>query len=132
MYYLGVDGGGTTTAFLLIDDKGTIVSHKMKATCPLCAGRNGRSPEHPERRNYGSLERGGYCSLRRRLCLPRLARIRRAIVYLKETATSTTKTEVGSFTISSTGGTTRRESPTIVPSINNSGFIQFEVICSTK
>ena len=33
MYYLGVDGGGTTTAFLLIDDKGTIVSHKMKATC---------------------------------------------------------------------------------------------------
>jgi len=53
-------------------------------------------------------------------------------VYLKETATSTTKTEVGSFTISSTGGTTRRESPTIVPSINNSGFIQFEVICSTN
>jgi N-acetylglucosamine kinase-like BadF-type ATPase len=33
MHYLGVDGGGTTTAFLLINDKGSILSHKVKATC---------------------------------------------------------------------------------------------------
>ncbi|MCY1715182.1 N-acetylglucosamine kinase [Caproiciproducens galactitolivorans] len=33
MYYLGIDGGGTKTAFEIIDDKGNIVSSCKTATC---------------------------------------------------------------------------------------------------
>lgn len=33
MYYLGVDGGGTKTAFILIDEKGKVPAYLTKSTC---------------------------------------------------------------------------------------------------
>ncbi|NLA59152.1 MAG: ATPase [Firmicutes bacterium] len=33
MYYLGVDGGGTKTAFMLITDNGEILGYEVKGTC---------------------------------------------------------------------------------------------------
>lgn len=33
MLYLGVDGGGTKTAFILIDDKGEITAYSVQGTC---------------------------------------------------------------------------------------------------
>jgi len=33
MYYLGVDGGGTKTSFVIINEEGKIVSHETKGTC---------------------------------------------------------------------------------------------------
>ncbi len=33
MYYLGIDGGGTKTAFVLIDNKGNKVAEIEKSTC---------------------------------------------------------------------------------------------------
>lgn len=33
MYYLGVDGGGTKTAFIIIDSNGRILSYLQKTTC---------------------------------------------------------------------------------------------------
>jgi N-acetylglucosamine kinase-like BadF-type ATPase len=33
MFYLGVDGGGTKTSFILIDDQGRIISYTIKGSC---------------------------------------------------------------------------------------------------
>ena len=33
MYYLGIDGGGTKTAFVLINNKGNILAEIEKGTC---------------------------------------------------------------------------------------------------
>lgn len=33
MKFLGIDGGGTKTEFLIIDDKGSILGHTIKGTC---------------------------------------------------------------------------------------------------
>ncbi|MGE5583642.1 MAG: N-acetylglucosamine kinase [Bacillota bacterium] len=33
MFYLGVDGGGTKTGFILIDDRGRIISYTVKSSC---------------------------------------------------------------------------------------------------
>ncbi|NBI07347.1 N-acetylglucosamine kinase [Senegalia massiliensis] len=33
MNFLGIDGGGSTTEFILIDEKGSVLSHQIKETC---------------------------------------------------------------------------------------------------
>lgn len=33
MNFLGIDGGGSTTEFILIDEKGNVLSHQIKETC---------------------------------------------------------------------------------------------------
>jgi len=39
MYYLGIDGGGTKTAFILINSEGEIEAYNVKKSCHYIQGR---------------------------------------------------------------------------------------------